>query len=275
MAQLSKILTVLLFFTHFICQSQSEIYMDEQMKPIDTLTYAKKCRQYPYKCVFIPTDSILIYKVLKKYDFGSLSPEAYNQIRKLLILDSKKNIETNDVIVVKYVDTLRDYLSDKRKYRDHLDSVNIISSLVFQSKISTKPHDRKLYQKHIRSWIKKSKKCVKKYEKRLPVSINYVYDYEQDALETYGDFNIVKDRGIFKNLFFKIVCHYNLLILRPDGSYFLSGYHISDKDVKKLIETQDWSEFKNDWRSTLDLYKINGYGLFEKPDFSNHITHCF
>ena len=69
--------------------------------------------------------------------------------------------------------------------------------------------------------------------------------------------------------------NFHLLIIKPDGDYFLSGGHITDKQVGKLLKKADWSKYKNDWKLSFQREVINGYDLLkDKPSrqFVSHIV---
>ncbi|MGJ8592583.1 MAG: hypothetical protein ACSHXF_08550 [Aquaticitalea sp.] len=271
----TQIFAYLFLFNIYVCYSQDEMYVDEGMQIIDSASYLNKCNEVGLKCLQYQTDSITVNKVLNKYSFGKLKPSEYEQLRKLLAKDSKKEILPNQILIVKYLDSLRSYQTMKRNYDDHVKMHASEITSVKQRKTVHSPYNVKTYTSNLKKWIKTSNKCIKKFEKKTPASVHYVYNDDQGVLNNYDEFELTKDRSIFRTTFFKIVYNYNLLILKPDGEYFLSGSHFDDKSVKELIENEDWSEPKSDLQATMDMYKINGFGIFKSHNPRNHKVHCF
>ncbi|MEZ4793751.1 MAG: hypothetical protein R2783_09895 [Gelidibacter sp.] len=248
------------------------------MQNIDWAEYDNKCKQQAYKCLKYQTDSITLYKVLFKYRFGKIDVQEYNQIKNL-VTGSKSNIGTDIVLVIKYIDSLRDYEGFKRQHLTHVkihDSISKIESLGNRPQmIKHWAYNYKMYKRNKKRWIKSSKKCVKKFEKNLPVDVSYVYNFNQDNLADYEGLNLIKDRGALRVKFFNIKNNFNLLILKPDGEYFLSGDHMSDESLKRLIKNKDWSSYKSDWNATINTYKVNGTGMFRSYSLYYHKDHCF
>lgn len=271
----SQILSLLLSFIFLVCHSQSELYLDENMQSLDSLSYEQKCKQIPFKCLKYETDSMTINKVLTKYTFGKITPVEATQLRKLLMLDSGKTIDENDVILVKYTDSIRNFRTIQKNSVRHTKMHDSINKASNNYHAKHKPYTKAVYSKNIQGYVKRSNKCIKKYERKRPVSVHYVYGDEQNVLKDYDRMTFIKDRGILKTSFFKIVQNYNLLILKPDGEYFLSGGHLIDDTLFELIRKKDWTKFKTDWESTLNVYKINGVGMFKEIGYYDHRKHCF
>ncbi|GAA0748524.1 hypothetical protein [Gaetbulibacter jejuensis] len=268
-------LFICLFFTLNIslCFSQESKFYDENSKEIESLEFYKKCNRLAYKCLRQSTDTLDIYKVTLKYDFGKIEPEEYEQVYKLLIKDTTKS---NQIIIVKYIDKLYSFETQKKLHDSHVRLPDSVQDLLknryrtSQFKLTETSHN-----KTIKKSIKKSKKCKKKFEKKHPVNINYMYNLDQNLAEKYKDIDLIQNKGILKLKFLTNVSQFNLLILKPNGEYLLSGGHLSDKSIKELITNDDWSIYKNDLQTTIDKYIINGFGIFEKHNVYYHKDHCF
>lgn len=263
------IIFLLLILFPFLNFSQSEVYLDENMKEVGKSTFKSKCESQIFKCLNYTTDSLIIHKILYKYSFGKIKPKEYNQLRNLLIIDSKREIDSNATIILKFRDSLQNLQVLKNRYDKH-----IIVCEAKNLKMEHESKNLKSFAKDRNTWIKSKEKCTKKFTKKNNVSVNYLYKYENNAVDSYSNFNWVKDRGIFKNLFFKIMYQSNLLIIKANGDYFLSGSHISDKSITKLIKKKDWTKYREDWQSSLTTHKKNGKGFFNK-DTGFHKKHCF
>ena len=101
----------------------------------------------------------------------------------------------------------------------------------------------------------------------------YIYKYDYGSIKTYPDLNWIKDRSIFKNVFFKIMYNSDFLILKPNGDYFLSGGHLDTKMIKTLIKTKNWDEYKKDLENSISAQSKEGIGFFKENTY--HKSHCF
>ena len=258
------IFSIIFFLITFFSFGQPKLYLDENLKKIDSVTYSKKCKIHIFKCLEYHTDSLSVEKVLHKFYFGKVSQTEANQITGLLALDSGKKIKKNDIIVLKYIDSLYNYKTSKRNYDKHVEK---------HKKFHHKRYNKKKYNKHKIKWEKTNYKCVKKFEKTEKIKVLHSVKHTQNDLNNYRNIVVVKDRSVLKNTFFKIIYNYNLLILKPNGDYFLSGACLNDKKLLKLLKSDDWSVFRNDLKRSIDGNHENGFGFFKK--LSYHKKHCF
>lgn len=252
---------LLITFSSF---SQQKLYLDENLKQIDSATYSKKCKTYILKCLEYDADSLSVEKVLYKFSFGRVSQTKANKIISLLALDSGKKIKKNDIIVLRYIDSLYNYETSKRNYDKHITN---------HKNAPHKHYDRKRYDKQKIKWDKSRYNCVKKFEKIEHIKVLHSVKHTQNDLNTYNNITIVKDRRVLKNTFFKIIYNYNLLILKPNGEFFLSGGCLNNEKLKKLIKNDDWSTFRNDLKRSINGNSDTGFGFFKKPAY--HKKHCF
>ncbi len=255
----------------------TKVYLDENLTGIDSSTYSRKCRQLLFKCLEFKTDSLVINKILEKYRFGKLTPIEYDQIKGVITRISKIKIKSDEIIVIKYYDSLLNFSSVNRRHVEHSKPKKATSPDSSNSKkVPLHTFNRDIFKKNRKKWVKKNKKCIKRNEDKYNVKIIYLYKAEQDVIDEYAGFNWVKDNGVFKNQFFKIMFNFHLLIIKPNGEYFLSGGHITDKKVGKLLKKADWAEFKNDLKSSYRKHIFKGIGLFKEVDPYYHNTkHCF
>lgn len=266
-------LTPLFLIFLSITFSQEKIYLDENIVKIDSSTYNNKCKNILLKCLEYKSDSLIMNKVLYKFQFGKLKPDEYNQIKNILSINSDKKIKKDDFIIIKYYDSL---LNFKRVNERHIIHLKKAEEQQTELNVRNKYHEfnDKIFIKNRISWIKKTNKCIKRYEKKFQSKAFYIYKDEQNVVDKYENFNWIKDRGVFKHTFFKIMFNYRFVIIKPDGEYFLSGGHLSDKRFEELLKNKDWSKFKQDWN---DSYKINiltGKGIFKKVSIDHNTKHC-
>ena len=260
---------VITFFFITSTNSQAKVYVDESMNKIDSIQFKKKCNTYILKCLKFTSDSVIVNKVLHKYSFGVLKKDEHLQLRKFLISDSNLNIDDTKTLLIKFRDTIYSpnslkQINDKHNRECEKENPNI----------SHLNKTLKQYYSERKKWIKSTNKCIKRIEKKLNSKVIHLYKYNKDAVSSYANFVWIKDTGVIKNKFFNIMHNYNLLILKPDGEYFLSGNFISDGQINQLLKNKDWTTFKNDFKSSITKNTTNGKGFFNKKN-GIHKSHCF
>lgn len=254
------ILSIFLLLYGLSVLSQEKIYIDENFKSISLNTYKQKCKRSLFKCLEYKTDSLVINKILFKYKFGYLDSTAYNQVRNLLIRDSKRKIPNNSTIVIKYYDSIFSFDTEYNKHVKHEKEYEA------SKKDSSRIH-KEIFESKRSNWILNRNKCLKKFDGKYDTKIFHMFKHKDNGADEYDSFQWIEDKGTFKNVFFPIMYNYGLLLLKPDGEYFLSGWHLSDKMFNKLIKNTDWSKYKNDL--------INEKGMFSKEHISHYKEHCF
>lgn len=271
------VIIIFIFLFPFFIVSQTNVksfFLDENNKEIDSLTYSKKCNTYYFKCLDYNTDTLKLKKVLYRFSFGKLKEDEINQIRNLLKSDLNFNLKEGESLVVKFRDTILAFPEILKRYEAHVkihESRNTMGSYV-----KHKAFNKKIHKSRIKHWVKEKNKCFKKFKKKFPVNFLYVYKHDKGGVKEYENFSWNEDiRKLLKNRFFKIMYNYNLLVIKPDGNYFLSGGHFSDNNLKKLLEVSDWSKFLSDFNAFKNKYPNKGFGIFKKPIGYTHISHCF
>ena len=258
-----KILLLALFLNCFYIFSQSPIYIDENMKTIDSVVYNIKCHSFVLKCLSIKTDSLNINKVVYKFKFGKTDSIGYSQIRKFLIGKTSQKNDINASLMVNYSDTIFDFKASKNNFDRHVNKHKTAKHSKF---------NKEYYRLNTKNIIKKQTKCAQKFKKlggETFYVFNYDYGYKKENPESY----LIKDSRLFKNAFFKSINSTSFLLIKPDGEYFISGGHLSDSLLKKLLKNKDWSRFKLDWLNSYSSFSNSGKGVFKKE--FHHKKHCF
>ncbi|WP_299254497.1 hypothetical protein [uncultured Lacinutrix sp.] len=270
--KLKFLFSFIFLFSSLVSLSQNvkKIYIDEDLKEMNLVTYIAKCKYKTNKCVEYKTDSLAIYKVLKKFSFNKLSAKNYEQIRLLLNQDSNIKIDSGETIILKNFDSIYSYSSAKKKHDNH--------AKTHISTLNGKPlhhnnYNKKTYERNEKTHIRNIRKCTQKFEKLNNIKVLYTFSNSELSNSKNSKLNIIKARSIIKSTFFKILYQYDTLILKPNGEYFLSGGHLNDKLVKKIVLTKNWTTLKNDWKDSREKYPITGSGLFKFD--KSHSKHCF
>ena len=245
---------------------QSIYYTNELNHQIDSLEYKKKCQTGIFKCAKYKSDSLILYKVLFKYSFGKITPTEYNQIKKLLIQQSSIDIDSDEILLINYVDTLSNFEIVKNNYDKNFTN--------YDGFFKPGPYTKSRYNERSKRWIKSKNKCIKKFKEKSNTSTFYLYRHNFGFKEEFKNFNWIKDRGVIKHKFFNLHNTNHYVIIKPNGDYFLCGSHLSDKKLAILLSNVDWSTFKSDLQKSSKSKNKNGIGFFKK-DTQYHKKHCF
>ncbi len=265
-----KILTFFIALSSFSQEKVKNMYIDEDFIEIDSIQYSNKCKLHIYKCYGYRKDTIKINKVLYKYAFGQLSETELEQIKLVLKRDSNIIIEPNNSIIIKYIDSLFSFNTIRKKLESHSKKLK-----KKYKHYKYKPFTKKRYQSYLEKGTKHKNKCVNKYRNKYPVDILYMYRYAENSLKEYNYHNFIKDENLLKHRFFKIIYNYQLLIIKPNGNYFLSGGRLSNKYVNRLLSKDDWKPFIKDLNISKQLHPKYGYGIFKRLDPTINKKTCF
>lgn len=278
-------ITAFLFFSVY-SSAQSYVYLDENNQEISLKEFKKKCgSSHLYDCLTYTKDNVVLSQVLYAYQFGKISSQEYEQLRKLINKDAGINIQPNQMIVVKKYDSIFSYEREVELHKKHIkhyqavkvevDSVNKIYPK--KRKLLLKPHDwnKEIFDNIVTNWTNNVNSCIKKYEDKFNLKIVFFHMDKKSLEKEYKDFNWLKDRGIINDIFFKYAKLHHTLILKPDGEYFLSGGHFKTHYYKRLLRNKDWSRYKRDYEKSLNGDYPNGKGMF-RFDYSDHShNYCF
>ncbi|MGO1585269.1 hypothetical protein [Mesonia sp.] len=112
MEKFSLKITVLFVFLFILrdLNAQTKLYLDQNGKKITLREFKKRCNSsYLYNCLSFKKDSIVFSQIFYKHQFGKISPQENEQVRKLINKDSDFAIELNQIIVIKKHDNLLSY----------------------------------------------------------------------------------------------------------------------------------------------------------------------
>jgi len=269
---ITLILTLTLFITSFYSYSQEKVFLDENINKIDSLTYKNRCKNILLKCLEYKIKDLSINKILFKYQFGKLKSDEYLQIKNSLQIDSNKFIKDDQYIIIKYYDSLFNYKTANNRHLSRVNKAKQNNSAY--SKNFYHEFNNKIFLKERKDWIKKNRKCIKRYNSKFNSEVFYIYKAEQNVIDKYENFNWIKDRGLFKNKFFKIIGNFRFVIIKPDGEYFLGGGHLEDNRFEKLLKSKDWSNFKSNWHNTYSKKELTGEGIFKTISPFHNNRHC-
>lgn len=260
------------------------LYLDENQVEITKTKYNSKMNNSTLYARSYETKDLIIYKVLYKYYFGEISHTEYNQINKLLEKDANVYIANDATILIKFTDTLYSYKYRKKRYDFHTNTPHYFKPLIIKPnskykdslKVKHKPFNYSVYKNNIKKYSIKQRKCSKKLLKRKNTYAIHVYNINK-GYDFNKNLKWVKDR-ILKKAFFKNMYESNILIIKPNGDYFMKYGHLSDSNLFKLLKENDWTQYKMDWKKSLETNSKKGFGFIKKlteQQNNKHIPHCY
>ncbi len=271
-----KIIILLILMCSNLLLSQSKIYLNENLKPIDSVLYRTKCVSNFFSCTSFKKDSIMYGVVSFKYKMGRLTKEAYSQVLKVIQLQTKQNVNKSKSILIRFADTLFDYQSIKNKHDLHHEKYHMNVNFSINGEIidfKNLSYNKTKYNKLLKIRNKRIKKCVKSYYKRQQSNFFYFYNTSVGNSKQFESTYWMKDKGLLRKFFFKKTNTFKFLILKPNGDYFLSDRSVTDKIIRKLLKKEDWKKYRDDLIKTYEFKDKNRIGLFKirKPFF---VSHC-
>lgn len=285
---------IAIFFFSGNANSQSYVFLDENGKEVPEEIFNEKCNSsLLFNCMVIKQNEQLVVSQIRfKQKFGKVSPQEMEQIRKLLRKDSGRKLEKEKTLLISYYDSLADFKASK-KMHDSLEK-KFIKNYENKKDLNKKDYNsekvayfidfsEEIFKKDLEDFIKKKKKCKKKFEKRFNASVIFMHPDDVIKEKQYSNFNWVKDRGVINSVFIKndmqdplIYKRIRFLILKPDGEYFISNSHFNNntKILKTLLKNKDWSDYKEDYKNSL-YGDVMGEGLFKRKIRYHHQERCF
>lgn len=263
-------LSVLLIFQYSI--SQDVVYLDHNLNQITEIEYEnlrhhRICYRFTHK-----TDSVTYKKIGLRHKFGKLPPKKLEQLKLYISSRSKTKLNEDELILIAHIDSLHDYSSYVRNFiRTHPDNFNpsLKVKRIYSEKRKSEFPNARLYMLEKDEFIKsenkrfkRNVKCKNQIQKQYPVQVFYSYS-EKFRSEPFPDeLNWIPDNGIFKSQFFPFEHYGKVIIIKPNGEYFVSS-SLNSKLEKVLIKKQNWKEAE---AQLIEIVKNNplyrNYGIF-------------
>lgn len=283
---LQIIVIIVIFFISVRGVSQTYEYLDENSKEVSSQIFYQKCNSSDlYNCLSYKYDGVIISKILYRYQFGKISKDEFEQLRKLIINDSGIDISPSKIIVLKKYDSILSYKREVELHKQHEkyyaeakaknDSFNQLGGAKRKIRIFRHDFNKDIFNDILSTWLKETKKCIENYERKFNIKMVFLHQDDPNLEKQYKDFKWLKDRGIFKQIFFKNDRLHYTLILKPNGEYFLAGTHFKTKNYKKLIKNDDWSKYLEDFEKSINGSYPNGKGIFKNTFSYHHSKRCF
>ncbi len=256
--------------------SQRVVFVDKDLKNVDSLTYKRTCKNSMLKCYSITKNDTIFNVVYNKYKFGKLSHYEYKRIHDEIYRNS--NFKGTIIIHYGYNNRSLDEIQKQRidnYYNKKLPNSTIPDSIKYSQKnikalnkvFSGYSIIKKLIIKEGEQKSKRINKCIKKLKHKHDVDVLHYY-FEGNPEYTH-ELDWIKDSNhLIRNYFFKFFANYHYVILKEDGQFFQIGGLITPKNIKKLLKTDDWSKYIQDLDKSYK--RREPVGFFNMP----HIHTC-
>lgn len=270
--------TILFFGLSFSLFSQIKnakdtLYFDENKKEISPVEFYRKVSSAVFYSSSYNISDLVINKVSYKYYFGKITSNKRKELQVLLNNKTSQNIKVDENILIQYFDTLQSYKGQKRLYEKHF--IDYHFTIVDNDTIISdhKPLSLKSYKKTAKKYQKKLTKCSIKLAKRKNTKVIEMYNIDNGYPFELEKLTWLKDPGVFKENFFINIYENNLLIIKPNGDFFMKKYCVEDNDLFNLLKTDDWSQYVLDWEKSISTNSSVGYGIIKSLNSINNTPH--
>tara|TARA_R110002096_G_scaffold185324_3_gene364091 strand:+ start:3298 stop:4023 length:726 start_codon:yes stop_codon:yes gene_type:complete len=223
----------------FINAQSDTLYVDENNQDISKTIYLKKSKSGLYDGQRFSTDTIVLEKLRLRNCFGELEPRVKSQLFKLL--HSRNHIDTTKTLLIHYGDTLRkpSYYIKNNKERKYMYSF---------------AHEH--YNTH-KGFVLAHKICKNRYRKFKKIAqVLHFYNINNGHPEQYKGHVWYKDySSLLKKLFLSGYLHSRVIIIRPNGEFFL-GYH-NHYLFRDVVKNRKWEKSKSEFKNKLE--ELNQY----------------
>lgn len=278
---MSKYFILLITLLPLMSLSQSkEIFIDENQNLVSKKEYKKKCKLNVLKCIKEKAETVKTHRIYDKYIFGKLSNPQINEVKQYLNEISNIAILENKNIIIKYNDSLFGYEESEIRRRKNHRAYTIKFGAATKdiskkhNQIEYKPIEMKTYVKNHLKFINKEKKCVEKAQTVFNSQVLYIYNVDKGHNTMWPDLNWIQDVNKYLTThFFRIPKYGGMLMIKPNGEYFVSNVVFNDKILTELLNG-NWDLLKNDWNLTKNQLIKKGHGFF-KIDNDFKRNSCF
>lgn len=273
-------------------------FLDENSLGITEKTFNDKCGAAVFYCKRFDKDNMIVFKVYERMLFGKLSKKEYNQLRIYLNRKSIKQTPENHQILIHYEEQLIGFkesnencnlVNDKSLKENYevfnkqalanneypFESIKNFQRFVRSHRLEF--HNEEKFNQEIATYAKQQNNCIKKVETKFQTPVYYVVNdnYNYPIKNEY--FNWVVDGGAIKSTFIKKHPDTDLIIIRPNGEYFIKSDVIPDFVLNKILKSENWFKFISDWKNSKIINHPYGVGIVEaitKPyEFYN--SNCY
>ncbi|OIQ36917.1 MAG: hypothetical protein BM563_09675 [Bacteroidetes bacterium MedPE-SWsnd-G1] len=259
-------------------------YLDEKSKGITEKIFNTKCSAAVFYCKRFDREDMIIFKVYERISFGKITPKEYNQLRIYLNRKSIKQTPENHKILIHYENQLVGFkesvencnLYNGKSLKENFDSFNkqakangeypFESIKEFQRYVRNHRlefHDEEKYNQEVATYAKQQNNCIKRIETKFETPVYYMVgdNFNYPIKNEY--FTWVVDQKVVKNTFMKANPDADLIVIKPNGEYFIKSDFLPDFVLNKLLKKENWKQYKSEWVSSKLTQHPFGVGIVE------------
>lgn len=269
---MKQLLFAFLLFIILQFQAQKNIFLEENLTNIDSISYHKKCTRTIVNCVkYNYNKDTTVYAIQKKYAFNKFSNKKIKLIERVLNdgrkLEKRILVKSHDSIAL-ITDLL--YRANYKVVSELKDEKNNITLEIKKERYAKKTFTiTNNFLKKYQLLLGKKKRCLKKFYKKN-IDIVYktdkgfiklypkvkIYDYEHDSLQ------ICDFRDPFRDNIF----------IRPNGQYFKFMRGVTKNKLNKILKAKKWNKYKVSLDESLNHSKD---GFFDNMHYTYGSYTCF
>lgn len=247
----NKILIWLLLFSLHTF-SQKEYFFDSDSKEIKKQKFLQKYyyNKRAFFCEMSKNDSIILFKLKKKYEFGIIDSLDFENIKSKYWQTESKSL------LVYYKKNVLDF---NEKYS------NYDYNFSFHDTIASETYNKKqfgeLYNKWTKKILKESEKLLKKHNLDIVFAYNSKFEIKNSKI------NWVKANSTLKKYLKSLKNKVGILLIRNNGEYFISRVIPEKKLIDALLKKKNWSKLKIKLKK---IEKQNDNRILTKPFFNGY-----
>ena len=262
---MKKILLIILFtllISNGYSQNKERIYLDEHYKEIELREFQKKARTDFFFVAIKSNDTAVFRKLRYRELYGKLDLKVKYQLNGLF--HKRYDIDTNKVWVIHY----KDSLPDIKKMRKKSGIIVIDSTGKELSEIlSWDQYRRSKYRttknRHLKKYVTSYGDFIKTidYEKKYLRNKNLIellhfYHINKGYPLENDKFNWMQDSSqILKKIFTIGLEMYRIIVLHPDGSFYVITHKDSLDRQKEKIKFKYFQRAKKQWLKDYESIK--------------------
>ncbi|MDC9723036.1 MAG: hypothetical protein PSN34_09735 [Urechidicola sp.] len=230
--------------------AKDTLYFDENEKEISQAVFKKKCNAAVFNCQITESDSLTTQRVFYNFYFGKISTDEFENIVIHFNAKSDNKLSMSSNILIYHRDKLLSFKEGRR-----LDSLNSTKSKKITKKKYTKY--KKRHDDIVQHWNKSRDKFSKEIKKNHNTSTlfvankNYGYELENEYFTW-----IIDDFSFLENSYYQ-----SIIILKPNGDYFISFGRISASNLFNIIKSNSWLDYQSDFEKSVKTNYSVGYGI--------------
>lgn len=237
---------LLLFSTNIYSQHKKTFYIGEDYKPISFKKFTKKKAQPIYNVIIAENDTAIFKKIRFLRYFSKLNPLKKKQFFKLM--HKRFKVDSLKPLLIHHIDSVPNAAKMPKESKiEILDENNKPTGKFYPNTYTFDKHEN---HRHLLSKNDYLKGFKKHYDTIDNNKFEYVHLYERnngfpkkelEKLKTYHD-----PRNFVRKIFSDGMGVYHIIIVHPDGEFYVSNIKYSSKE-NLLLKRKVFDRTKKKW----------------------------